>query len=497
MNTTIKVTISNKTTNRKPTPQNIGAFFGKKNTSSRILFKTGNFNLQTLETIVSSGYVLAYQCVNDDAMDRKAGYIGTQFIIVDVDAVDYSIEEMLSIAEHKPTIIHTSFSHLTEAKKNKACYHLIYCFNQTIYGEENFNTALSYVTSGYEHLVDDNAKDCHRIAFTSHSSLHNFQIINTSIIYNVDEVLANSQEDDLASFFDEHEDVTSSTSSTIQEEYKPTESFTLDKDFVKDYFSMLRGEFCNRYARTYPYITETVVPEYMYENGYADLRNSNYYSVPSCKYQWDSTANKSIIKKVTNGHRTIMLWLDAHAFCHIIPNITNEYLVYLLTKTVYEHYDNGDGQLSNSFIINKAAEVTKGFNSGYTPTGLTIKKSFKIDKGYWFIRGIEDVHVMTANIIKMMKSNSYGELYDFNKTVEENLNEFERYGVKTKKATLIKWLESNGLDYVTEKQYKRQMIQYYYNEDNTRSVRTIQQLLKDNNNISTSKDTIVEVINSL
>ena len=185
-NTTIKVTISNKTTNRKPTPQNIGAFFGKKNTSSRIIFKTVNFNLSTLETIVSSGYVLAYQCVNDDAMDRKAGYIGTQFIIVDVDAVDYSIEEMLSIAIHKPTIIHTSFSHLTEAKNNKACYHLIYCFNQTIYGEENFNAALSFVTSGYEHIVDDNAKDCHRIAFTSHYSLPNFQIINTSIIYNVD-----------------------------------------------------------------------------------------------------------------------------------------------------------------------------------------------------------------------------------------------------------------------------------------------------------------------
>ena len=491
------LTISNKTCQTKPTKP--GLFFGKQNTPNRIKFKSGNFNLQTLETIVSSGYVLAYQCIDDDAMNRKAGYIGTQYIIVDVDEVDMNINELLNYVDVKPTIIHTSFSNLTEAKNNLYCFHLIYCFDSTIYGEANFYKALAYVTSGYEHLVDDNAKDCHRIAFTSHSSLPNFQLINTGIIYHVDDVLCtntSSTEDELDSFFDDEE---VSTSSTIkQEEYKDTGAFTLDSTFVHDMFTLQRGEFVNRYAREYPYITESIVPESMFSNGYADLRNYNYYQVPSSKYSWDSTQNKSIIKKITNGHRTTMLWLDAHAFCQILKDdITNEYLVYLLTKTVYEHYDNGDGQLSNNFIINKASEVIHAFKNGTVPTGLIIKKSFKIDKTYWFIRGVEDVHQMTANIIKMMHSNTYGELYDFNLTLEDNVKEFEKYGIKTKKQTLERWLKSNGLNYVTNKEYKIQMIQYYYNEDNTRSVRTIQKLLKDNNGLSTSKDTIAEVINSL
>ena len=494
--TMIKVTISNKKCDSKPV--NKGKFFGGKNSPDRIKFKTGIFSISTFENIVSEDYVLSYQCRNDDAMNRKSGYVGTQFIVVDVDELDYSMDEMMSIALHKPTIIHTSFSHKTAVKNYKSCYHLIYCFSDTIYGETNFDIALKYVTEGYENIVDERAKDCHRICFTTSSTLDNYQLVNTGVIYDFNTIMSsqdNVYEDDLATFFDYEEktnEVVSETP-TRHDDFKSDSGFDLDKDFVHEMFTKERGEFLNRNARTYPYVCETMVPQELFHNGYADLRNINYYKVPSSQYVWSHIENKPVVMKVVVGHRDTMLWLDGHAFCQIIDDISNEYLVYLLMKEVYEHYDNSDRQMTNHLIIKKAKQVMTEYKCGKVPN-ITIKRSFKLDILYWHIHNVYDVMEMTRLVMKQMKNNDFGQLYDFNKTVEENIKEFALYGIKTKKKTLINWLEDNGLEYITDKEYRNNLILSLYDEDNTRSIRNIIKVLKDNYNIMVAKNTVRKVI---
>lgn len=185
----MKISYSNKTLNAKPSGLELAKYFGKKGTSNRIQFKTVECQVEDIETIVANGHTLAYQCKEDNVMeDRSKNYIGTDFIIIDIDSIDLTMDEVIDRASYKPTIIHTTFSNLTEKKNNKYCYHLIYCMNETLYGEENFYRAFSLFCSGIEKLVDQNAKDCHRITFTSNSRLPKYQYKFLGNIYSTSDI---------------------------------------------------------------------------------------------------------------------------------------------------------------------------------------------------------------------------------------------------------------------------------------------------------------------
>ncbi len=133
--------------------------------------------------------------------------------------------------------------------------------------------------------------------------------------------------------------------------------FVLDKEILDNMYTMTRSEFIHHYTSTYPYITETYIPQDEYVNGYADLRNENYYVVPTSQFRWDAERNKPYIPKIKEGIRNTMMWMDAVYFMKIVPNITKEHLVYLLTVEVYRNFDNSDKQLTNQFIITKCREV--------------------------------------------------------------------------------------------------------------------------------------------
>ena len=266
----------------------------------------------------------------------------------------------------------------------------------------------------------------------------------------------------------------------------------MDEEFFNDLNSLERSEFIEKYSNIYPYITQTEVSRDMFINGYADLRNTNYYIVPSSQYRWNIKEGKAVIDKIQNGHRTTLLWIDAIAFMKIIPNITKEYLVYLLVTEVFRNFMNGDGQLNNWFIVNKAKEVWNNIDMlSINP----IKKSFIIDKNYWLLQGYNNWLEVARIIRKQMNDEDFGELYDFSKTVEENVELFKEYGVNTTKKTLIKWLDNNHFNYVTNKQYRDEMVIYFYNEDNKRSSRDIEKLCKENN-IKVGKDTILKIISN-
>ena len=437
-------------------------------------------------------------------------YLGTQFICVDIDSCEINPKEFVEKIHYKPTIYHTTFSNLTEEKGFKWCFHLYYCFDGIIYGEKNFNKVFEALTNDYSEYVDNKARDCHRCIFTSNCTLDNYMFNNSNIIYNVSDFIndESSNYDDLSTFFNENNGWEknnslnkSCTSNNLSRQAKISQDtktentsicndWNLDEVFFNDLNSLNRSVFIKKYESTYPYITNTIINESYFVNGYADVRNINYYVVPSAQYKWNTATNKAEIRKVQNGNRNTMLFIDAIAFMKIIPNITKEYLVYLLVTEVYKNFINADGQLTNHFIITKAKEVWENINN---LTLEPIKKSFIIDKNYWLQRGKNNWLEVARIIMKEMKSNEFGELYDFNCTVEENLKAFEYYGVKTKKQTLLKWLKENGLDYKTDKDYRNERIIEVYKKNKNLSSRQIEIMMK-NEGIKVSYKTIQNVI---
>ena len=160
----------------------------------------------------------------------------------------------------------------------------------------------------------------------------------------------------------------------------------------------------------------------------------------------------------------------------IVPNITKEYLVYLLIAEVYKNFENKDGQMTNRFIIDKCREVWKNIDRLEVRPA---KKTFKIDRGYWSARGYDNWLEVSRIIRREMRCDEFGSLYDFSKTVESNLQDFRSYGINTTKRTLVRWLEENGYPYDTDKDLRNRMVLHFYNEDPTRSSRDIEKLCAD------------------
>ena len=479
----MKISIGNKRLNAKPETQQEKCQYFKD-----LEFKTVNVCAEKIKDIVDGGYTITY-LFKDKVFDRSNhymtdNYVGTQFICVDVDSCEIAPQEFVERIKYKPSVVHTTFSNLTERKNGKFCFHLLYFFDEVILGEDTFKEVFAALTDDYKEYVDDCARDCHRVMFTSNSSLPNYVYEEYGITYDVDDFVCSGY-DDIDQLFKADNDVweksvscdRSNTHNISRDaEISQENIFELDTVFMKDLYSLDRQSFIIKYAEVYPYVTQTQIDNNRYENGYADLRNEEYYVVPSAQYRWDYEKNTPHIPKIKEGVRTTILWLDTISFMKIIPNITKEYLVYLLITEVYKNFENRDGQMTNRFIIEKCREVWENIDKlDVRP----VRKTFKIDKEYWINRGYNNWLEVARIVRKGMRCDEFGSLYDLSKTVEDNVREFRNYGVNTTKRTLVRWLEENEYPYDTDKDLRDRLVLKLYNEDPTRSSREIEKLCTD------------------
>lgn len=463
-----------------------------------IYFKNLQFHSETIspedfESIVGKGYTISYT-YKDNTFYRKddytkSNYVGTDYIVIDVDSIMIDPETFISGIKYKPTLYHTTFSNLTSYKDYKYCYHLVYCLDEFITGEDNFMTFFYLLSKDYWEKVDKKAKDCHRCIFTSNSELPNYQYVYLGHIYSPSELL---KDVDLNTIKLEVEKAYSVNKNSKTKDKKQLEDkFSLDKDFYNDLYSSSWEEIIVKYSTNFKFWISTKIDPSRYQNGYVDLRNEEYYTVPSWKLIYDKKEGKAIIPKVKNGHRNNMLWQDALAFMAIIPDITKENLVYCLIRTVYHHYDyeyNSD-RITTTDIIQKAREAWNG-----TYTKNPTKKKFKINTIEYKKQGRTDWIKISNEIRRDMKDNDFGSLYDFNASVEDNLKVFHEQGLKTKKNTLIKWLKDKGYDYFTDKDERNKLVIELYNENPNRSSREIERLCKDRG-IKVKDKTISTIIN--
>ena len=489
----MKITFSNKKASQKPTKQTSGLFFGKVGTPNRIQFKTGNFDLDTFEKIISNGHVLGYQCVNDDCMNRKSGYIGTQYIIVDVDAVDYRMDELLDKIKYKPTIIHTSYSNLTEVKNYKYCYHLIYCLNEVIFGEDKFNTALHYFADDYWDIVDENAKDCHRIAYTSNSTLPYYEYRNLGIIYDVNEIIK-EKEDNYSDFFG----VTNNSPHTLftpndnmlSEEKNVTNEklvkniYSVDDTFFEDFMSLQYSDFLRKYRGIYDVKYETSY-EFEEDKSFVDLTNTDYYIVNPTKWFWNNEKNKCEKRIVKDGNRHNQLFKDAIQFKYIKPNITLEELIISLVDDFYTFYDKTNCSINKKYILDLAKEVLNGDFKGITKDRTrAVNNDYFLNKTF-IVNGIE---VSGSKLTKQqrngisardMKDYKLLSCYDELLSVEENYTYINEY-IPHKKARLIEALERNNIKYFTEEDNKKNFVIELHKGNPNKSSRELEKMCREN-----------------
>lgn len=478
----IITTIASKMLTSKPPKNLMGKYFAGISFSRKLL------DIQEFKTIIDNGYTLGYLCKDDNNLRRKGAFEGTQMVIIDIDSTDYTLEEIIVKCEHKPTFAQTSFSHRTEAKNNKGCYHLYFCLTSIIAGERNYKILYNYFIKGIANLADPHAADPNRIFFTSHFTNVNYECkMFKNNIYDGNVILAEYKTNDkIASegiFSPSRSD--KALKGTITRQKLSERDMDALHAVVKDLRKMSRAEFCNVYVAKYGLpITSTIVDNYI--NGIADLRNTNYYVTASGQYTWDNNDKTQKIKKITIGNRTYTLFQDAIQFKAIYGScLTLDKLIYLLVYHVYKYYDNSDGEMTNEKIINSAVHA---YTHNYQP--LASSKLLKIDKGWWYTQGYTPQAAVAAarHALAMADIN---ERIDLSKTFEEN----QKICGKDKR-TLQAYCVEYGVTLYTKKDLIKQEILKIWREDKTLSLRKIQVKLKDRN-LSASKDVINKTLNSI
>ncbi|MBD5198705.1 MAG: hypothetical protein HDS86_06085 [Bacteroidales bacterium] len=101
---------------------------------------------------------------------------------------------------------------------------------------------------------------------------------------------------------------------------------------------------------------------------------------------------------------------------------------------------------------------------------------------------------ITNHIRKQIKNNDFEDLYDCSLTVEQNITEFKKFGVKTTPRTLKTWLNDNGVPYLTDKVVRDRLVIKLYEEDMSRSSRELERLCKEHD-VEVNYRTIQRILN--
>ena len=117
---------------------------------------------------------------------------------------------------------------------------------------------------------------------------------------------------------------------------------------------------------------------------------------------------------------------------HNMPDMSLEQLVYNLVRERDEYYCNKDGQLRESVLIDIAKNA---FKYRDIPIQSKNKKKYKVNKDYWAEYGIKPNEA--KNVIRgKLHEEEVLAVYDFSKSVKENLENLKALGIKAGKSYL-------------------------------------------------------------
>lgn len=280
-------------------------------------------------------------------------------------------------------------------------------------------------------------------------------------------------------------------------------TFGLDEHFLYNLNNFSKKGFINLYQEKYPYFDETQVKVIEYRNndysykGYYDVKDIDFFVIPSLqRYYWSKTDIDKPKKIVPVEVRERELFFDADGMYFLKLNeegITKEKFVYFMIRNIHYNYKNDDNKLTTEYIIERCKNIWERYFSGEVELKPNKNKVLKMDRFFW--KSYDSPIEAYTQAKKLLNDDYFGELYDFNLSIEENLKLIEEY--KNRKIdirTLKRWLEENNLNYFTKKEERNKVIMEVYNEDKNRSLRDIVKIVNERG-YKVSKDTINKVIN--
>ena len=405
-----------------------------------ITYTTQTITIDELEQRVVDGYAFCYNFLPTETgiltqQDRRIERFDyTNLVFYDFDKMPTPMEEFIETLAFKPSLAYTTYSNGTNGKFS---YRLVYAFRLRICNEKEFEktywglaTANGFQSGTYP--------DGTTYGF-------DFRKVNQQYYGGGEHTITYKSDNTYFAndFFPYYQ--SNNTNNNIpckNKELKDkkdvgTSCSYLETEFKADLKKLLPSDFIDKYR-------------WKYETNYIKSLSSemtlsednSYYILPSdykeVKHHPCRDANGKVYMKRWKDKqgRRRKLYITAKIMLCNQPDMTLEQLVYNLMRERQDFYDYSDGTLNADTLVKIAKNA---FDYRDIPFTKPFKHSkYKVNKEYWQERGY-NAQQASRFIYKERHLQEVASVYDFSKSVNENLEVMRSMGIKVGKSYLYEF----------------------------------------------------------
>ena len=366
----------------------------------------------------------------------------SQVCWIDVDDTNFTeYSELIDKLQHKPTLLYSTFSDgIEKGGKKSRRFRLVYVFDTQL-NEETWKAVSESLLEEYTNCTGEEADVCTtRIAQLMNGS-SNPDIYNSSFIYSIFDF---GYYKFLPGFKEEK-----TTIDLLKENTSLSEEYKLDENLVNDINTLDYSSFMKKYSRVYGLIYRTEKEEW------------KNYGI----YQYQETDDDFLSlwwfkEKLKDGeHRRQTILNRAFQMRIIKPEASINEILFNLVREREWFYDNSDGQLGTSVLVNRAKLVFKkdDLEKNLKEQNRWIQRCKK-ERPDFIVRVNKDFKIgntVPQNIIneigKIIRWEKIGNYINPNLSVKENLEILKNNGIEVCEKTIYNYLKENNMNTKEEK----------------------------------------------
>ena len=373
------------------------------------------FHKQNLDTdfflsLAGGGHAFCYNFENDRRL--KENFQDTQILIFDIDYPKTEMNTYIQELPYKPTMAYTTYSN--DPGINHYRFRLVYCFDNSITTEDEFNAFYLAVSSanGFGNSLDE--RKVNQLYYGSDDRLDGFQDYNSHLVYSFDDFKEYLPEPGDAS-------VISDNAESL------TRPLHISNDDNND---TLTDEDRHNYFKNYVPSLETPL----------DLApTKTHFTFPDGYYAVPTRIRKGGINKWKDGEgRRQKLYKSAQIMLKNVPTLTPNNLSFNLWLLLDVYYDNTkdpitkddiDGIVERVFERRDTDDLQPSFHKAKT----RINKAFWAELGYTARQAVP----MITKILHQRVM----EFYDPSLSIADNYDALVAKGLPVSKRTLYRYVE--------------------------------------------------------
>ena len=413
------------------------ASFADKNT---IPWQSVNYHrvysdVESLVQYLQAGYCFTsiFNTTNTtQTLKTYPNWYGTQCVVFDIDnvRVDVSFQEFMSRVPMKPTFAYTTRNHgliKPEDTKPYSRFRLVYVFDNVIKNKAVYQELYNRIDASFPTCFYDTEKpkdNCMR------SPVQNISGNSTQAEWYVEATTVYRLKD----YVDISEAMRPEPKQPSMKPQRYRNKYRLDDDLLYDLYHLHTTDFLGKYFAFFG--VPMMHTPLQYKDGYG-ITPENFRELKP-RY-----VNRQIEKWRDREGRRSKMFIWCKIRIQMKPDITLEELVYNLVYDRLMFFDNKDKVLTNETLIRIAYNA---MHTDYEIKQSEMKRPmFKVDREYCQEHGITP-NSYKNTVKKILNYESIDAWYKPQKSVKENLEFADEYGIKTSRRTLYRYCKERGID---------------------------------------------------